>query len=36
MLDDSKLRAKLGEVKKTSFEEGIRLTWQALKAQPAK
>lgn len=36
VLDDSKLRAKLGEVKKTSYEEGIRLTWQALKAQPAK
>jgi nucleoside-diphosphate-sugar epimerase len=36
VLDDSKLRAKLGSVKKTSYEDGIRLTVEALKARTAK
>lgn len=36
VLDDSKLRAKLGNVKKTSYEEGIRLTIGELKARAAK
>jgi nucleoside-diphosphate-sugar epimerase len=36
VLDDSKLRAKLGSVKKTSYEDGIRLTVDALKSRAAK
>ncbi len=36
VLDDSKLRAKLGSVKKSSYEDGIRLTLEAMKARPAK
>lgn len=36
VLDDSKLRQTLGSVKKTSYEDGIRLTLEALKARAAK
>jgi nucleoside-diphosphate-sugar epimerase len=36
VLDDSKLRAKLGSVKKTPYEDGIPLTVEALKARAAK
>lgn len=33
VVDDSKLRAKLGTVKKTSYDDGIRQMYEALKAR---
>lgn len=35
LLDDEKLRRKLGEVHKTSYDEGIRLTLEWMRGNPA-
>ena len=36
LLDDSKLTAALGPLHKTSYDEGIRLTLEWMRTQPAK
>jgi hypothetical protein len=35
LLDDAKLQSKIGTIAKTSYEEGIRKTIEAMKARAA-